>query len=309
MSGAALGSCLESTIRDAQDFIWLISPKIKLHERIKMELRQKKDPNLQIVIVFGEDSTIKRKCLSLDDFDFLKQFPNISIICEKNLCANMYANEAGCLITSMDLQESTSSTHIDAGIYTKAKGSINKLASDLAKNVVDNKDPYQDAFQYFSNIIEHTEPLFKKTPQFQSALLGLSKKYTGSIIEFDTPSTFFIHSVNYANTEIDTERKIIVPKVEEKIQNTQESPTQGKQPEGLAIPDNKVEETVAEQNPSTGYCIQTGRMMAFNPDKPMSYEAYIDWLKEADWDEPCNYCHKTGKLSFGKTSMRNPILL
>ena len=46
----------------------------------------------------------------------------------------------------------------------------------------------------------------------------------------------------------------------------------------------------------------------FNPKQPMSRNSWKIWNEYGNEDFPENYCHKTGKKSNGKTSMRKPIL-
>ncbi|MBK9982082.1 MAG: hypothetical protein IPP15_06575 [Saprospiraceae bacterium] len=62
------------------------------------------------------------------------------------------------------------------------------------------------------------------------------------------------------------------------------------------------------ENITYGYCIRTGEKIPFNPERPFSYNAYKSWAEYKNMDYPEAYCHKTGKPSYGKTSMRNPIL-
>ncbi|MEO9954805.1 hypothetical protein [Nonlabens sp.] len=57
-----------------------------------------------------------------------------------------------------------------------------------------------------------------------------------------------------------------------------------------------------------GYCIRTGKQIPFNPAQPLSKDAYYEWNKWENMYYSENYCHKTGENSFGKTSMRYPIL-
>lgn len=63
-----------------------------------------------------------------------------------------------------------------------------------------------------------------------------------------------------------------------------------------------------QENFERGFCIRSGKKIKFNPKQPMSKEAWKIWNEYGNQDFPEKYCHKTGKLSFGKTSMRNPIL-
>lgn len=40
----------------------------------------------------------------------------------------------------------------------------------------------------------------------------------------------------------------------------------------------------------------------------MCHYAWKTWSQFGDYNYPEAYCHKTGKQSYGKTSMANPIL-
>ena len=40
--------------------------------------------------------------------------------------------------------------------------------------------------------------------------------------------------------------------------------------------------------------------MGFNPEKPMSYDAYKSWSKFSDGDYQEKYCHYSGEKSNGK---------
>jgi len=57
-----------------------------------------------------------------------------------------------------------------------------------------------------------------------------------------------------------------------------------------------------------GYCIRTGEQIAFNVEKPLSYEAYLIWSQYGDPDYPEKYCHFSGEPSHGDTSVARPIL-
>lgn len=57
-----------------------------------------------------------------------------------------------------------------------------------------------------------------------------------------------------------------------------------------------------------GFCIRTGVEIPFNIEKPMSYEAYKAWNKYADKNYPEKFCHFSGEVSNGETSVAKPIL-
>ena len=66
--------------------------------------------------------------------------------------------------------------------------------------------------------------------------------------------------------------------------------------------------SVVQVNSQNGYCIRTGIEIAFNLEKPMSYESYKSWSKYSDPEYAEKYCHFSGELSNGETSVSRPIL-
>lgn len=61
-------------------------------------------------------------------------------------------------------------------------------------------------------------------------------------------------------------------------------------------------------NKHTGFCIRTGVEIPFNVEKPMSYDAFKSWSKYGDPDYSEKFCHFSGELSNGNTSISRPIL-
>jgi hypothetical protein len=57
-----------------------------------------------------------------------------------------------------------------------------------------------------------------------------------------------------------------------------------------------------------GYCIRAGIEIPFDVEKPMSYNAWKDWSKKSDPDQPEKFCHFSGEPSNGETSYSKPIL-
>ncbi len=58
----------------------------------------------------------------------------------------------------------------------------------------------------------------------------------------------------------------------------------------------------------TGYCIRSGNEIPFNVEKPLSYDAFKKWNEFANPDYPEKFCHFSGELSNGETSVNRPIL-
>lgn len=58
----------------------------------------------------------------------------------------------------------------------------------------------------------------------------------------------------------------------------------------------------------TGFCIRTGQSIPFNPEKPMSYDAFKTWSQFSDPNYPEKFCHFSGEPSNGSTCVARPIL-
>jgi phosphatidylserine/phosphatidylglycerophosphate/cardiolipin synthase-like enzyme len=268
--GTELNLALEDLIQNANDFIWFISPYIKLHERIKHELkRRKEDDQLQIIVVFGKNEDDYSKSISEEDINFLKEFPNVLICYEKNLHAKYYASDNFALITSMNLHQFSQNTNIEAGVLFPSKSTLNKLAGIIT----DTDGAGEHAFKYFGGIIEHSEHLYRKTPEYKSKFLGLTETFNGSIVEKNELAKFFSSKSNYKSSK-----------------------------------PNSFNQYQKQNQPTQGYCIRTGVAIPYNPARPFSLDAYQSWIQFNNPDYSEKYCHLTGKHSYGKTSMRNPIM-
>lgn len=57
-----------------------------------------------------------------------------------------------------------------------------------------------------------------------------------------------------------------------------------------------------------GFCIRTGGQIPFNPEKPLSSEAFKSWNKFGNPDYAEKFCHFSGEPSKGETSVSKPIL-
>ena len=178
VKGNQLNAELEKIFENAEAQLIIISPFIKLHARFIDVLKSKKDNhNLEITVVFGKNEDNISKSFSIDEFNFLKDFPNIQIKYEPRLHAKYYANESAALLSSMNLHEFSQNNNIEFGILTK-KSLIKGLTS-----IGDNLD--FEAFYYFDQVISNSKSLYKRSPEYQDKFLGLAKKYTHSLIEID----------------------------------------------------------------------------------------------------------------------------
>jgi hypothetical protein len=196
LTGNELNSELEKLLERAEEQIILVSPYIKLHDRYISVLRTKiENPKVEIIIVFGKNEEDLSRSMKENDFNFFKEFPNIEIRYEKRLHAKYYSNESSAILTSMNLYNFSQDNNIEAGVMTKAT-----LLGNIASNLVTNEDSFDKAaWSYFSRVIEQSNLLFKRIPEYESAMLGLSKKYKLSKIEVDKLTDFFANRPKYEN--------------------------------------------------------------------------------------------------------------
>jgi len=197
LTGNELNSELEKLFERADEQIILISPYIKLHDRYASTLRTKKDnPKIEIIIVFGKNEEDLSRSMKQEDFNFFKEFPNIEIRYEKRLHAKYYSNESSAILPSMNLYNFSQDNNIEAGVMTKAT-LLGNLASNLMTNVTGEDSFDRTAWTYFSRVIEQSDLLFKKVPEYESTMLGLSKKYVSSKTEVDKLTDFFANRPKY----------------------------------------------------------------------------------------------------------------
>lgn len=265
LTGNDLNAKLEDLFEYADEYIILISPYIKLHDRYASVLKAKKDnPNLKIIVVFGKNEDDFSKSMKQEDFNFFKDFPNIEIRYEKRLHAKYYANESSAILTSMNLYNFSQDNNIEAGVLTNRKGILGSITS---QDTLEN-----EAAGYFQRVIEQSDILFLKEPKFESTMLGLSRRYTNSVIETDKLSDFFNNKLK-ADTSF--KKDTFIPK---------------------------------QATKQMGFCIRTGTQIPFNPKLPMCDTAFQSWKKFGNNEYPEKYCHFSGELSNGETSFSKPIL-
>lgn len=169
-----LNTAIEKLLREANRNLWLISPYIKLHHRYRDVLKtQLHNDKLELILVFGKNDTDMQKSLPKEELDFFIQFPNIEIRYEKRLHAKFYVNDYMSILTSMNLYDFSQDNNIEAGILLETP-IINLISSS---NSTEN-----EAISYFGEVIENSELLFKKEPQYSSGVFGIGKRYEKSIV-------------------------------------------------------------------------------------------------------------------------------
>lgn len=281
ITGENLENVVYEIIWEAERNLLIVSPFIKLDDYFKRLFdKHIYNPKLHILIVFGKNEKEISKSLSKNDFDYFKKFLNISIVYVPNLHAKYYGNEKKGMITSINLYDYSFKNNIEFGVYSE----INILSKFTANT--DN-----EAWQTCYELAKKSEAIFIKRPVFEKKILSslLGKNYIKSEILHDTTDKFYTSwNRNLTN----------------KIKVLDDFPYELE----LGSEHNIRPSRDEIESQTNGFCIRTGEKIAYNLKKPFTNKAYKVWASFGNENYPENYCHKTGKPSNGKTSMRKPIL-
>ena len=101
---------LEELIKNASDRLMIISPYLKLNERIKELLEDRNRLKIDIRIVYGKND------LHPEEINWLKNLTFIRTSFCKNLHAKCYLNENECIITSLNLYEFSQVNNNEMGV-------------------------------------------------------------------------------------------------------------------------------------------------------------------------------------------------
>jgi phosphatidylserine/phosphatidylglycerophosphate/cardiolipin synthase-like enzyme len=111
LNTSATNYYLEEMIKGAADRLILISPYLKLNDRVKELLEDKNRLKIDVRIVYGKSALQPAEISWLNELSFIR-----TSFC-KNLHAKCYLNESGCIITSLNLYEFSQVNNNEMGVY------------------------------------------------------------------------------------------------------------------------------------------------------------------------------------------------
>ncbi|EPQ9985475.1 phospholipase D family protein [Vibrio vulnificus] len=111
LNTSATNYYLEELIKNASERLILISPFLKLNDRIRELLEDKDRLKIDIRIVYGKSE------LQPDEINWLKGLSFVRTSFCKNLHAKCYINESSCIITSLNLYEFSQVNNNEMGIF------------------------------------------------------------------------------------------------------------------------------------------------------------------------------------------------
>lgn len=126
-----VSSWLEDMIRDASEYLVIISPYLKINDRIKKLLEVKSSEFIEIDVLYRKDAKSK---LDRDEKKWLDSMEHIRVSFLKELHAKCYLNETEAILTSMNLYQSSERNH-EMGILVSLDEE-----PDLYLNILDEAD-------------------------------------------------------------------------------------------------------------------------------------------------------------------------
>jgi len=132
LNTSATNYYLEELIKNASDRLILISPYLKLNDRVKELLEDKNRLKIDVRIVYGKSELQPQEISWLNELSFVR-----TSFC-KNLHAKCYINESSCIITSLNLYEFSQVNNNEMGVHVSRE---------------DDAEMYRDTYEEAQRII------------------------------------------------------------------------------------------------------------------------------------------------------------
>ena len=138
LNTSATNYYLEELIKGASDRLILISPFLKLNDRIKELLEDKNRLKIDVRIVYGKSE------LQPEEINWLKELSFVRTSFCKNLHSKCYLNEESCIITSLNLYEFSQVNNNEMGVLISRS---------------EDTDIYRDAYEEAQRIIRISDEI------------------------------------------------------------------------------------------------------------------------------------------------------
>jgi phosphatidylserine/phosphatidylglycerophosphate/cardiolipin synthase-like enzyme len=113
LNTSATNYFLEELIKNAKDRLILISPFLRLNDKIKELLEDKNRLKIDVRVVYGKNE------LQPEEIKWLKDLAYVRTSFCKNLHAKCYLNEETCIITSLNLYEFSQVNNNEMGVLVQ----------------------------------------------------------------------------------------------------------------------------------------------------------------------------------------------
>jgi hypothetical protein len=140
---------IEQILTKAEKYLILVSPYLKLNQRLKVKLSDAFKKVDSVYILYRENE------LNYDEANWLKEFKNLKLFSIKNLHSKIYANEEQVLISSMNIYEYSQINNHEIGVKIEFNDDITEYKDTLNEIRVILETDYSD--HDFQKIIDGYE--------------------------------------------------------------------------------------------------------------------------------------------------------
>lgn len=120
---------LEAIIKKADEKLILVSPYLRINERIRELIEDKNRMKINIIVIYGKNE------LQPDEQNWLRSLDFVRTGFCKNLHAKCYLNEKEALVTSMNLYDFSQQNNNEMGIYV-SKEKDTEVYDEINKEVM-----------------------------------------------------------------------------------------------------------------------------------------------------------------------------
>lgn len=172
LNTSATNYFLEELIKTARDRLILISPFLKLNDRIKELLEDKNRLKIDVRIIYGKNE------LQNDEISWLSKLTYIRTSFCKNLHAKCYLNEESCIITSLNLYEFSQVNNNEMGVAVSRTddAELYKEAYEEAQRIIRISDEVRISLEKISSQQEVEKKSEGKAKQSKLTTSKLAKK-------------------------------------------------------------------------------------------------------------------------------------
>lgn len=183
LNTSATNYYLEELIKNASDRLILISPFLKLNDRIKELLEDKNRLKIDVRIVYGKSELQPMEINWLNELSFIR-----TSFC-KNLHAKCYINESACIITSLNLYEFSQVNNNEMGVYVSRENDpeMYRDTYEEAQRIIRISDEVRISLQKIDKpILENEPPKIESAVEHNSSIKITSSKLA-SKLKLKTP--------------------------------------------------------------------------------------------------------------------------
>lgn len=160
LNTSATSYFLEELIKNAKERLILISPFLKLNDRIKELLEDKNRLKIDMRIIYGKSE------LQPEEINWLKELRYVRTSFCKNLHAKCYLNEDNCIITSLNLYEFSQINNNEMGVLISRQ---------------EDAGLYKDTFEEAQRIIRVSEEMGFSSEKVEKEISPISEDLTKKV--------------------------------------------------------------------------------------------------------------------------------